>query len=165
MGIATQVIAVGVAGQAAILACPPAITQRAGLQLHDLHKRHRHRVGVITAAAPAQPRRTAIVKRRHNSGAHQVEQHMPGVVVTPPTQRLPHHIITIVALIVNRDAPQRFPMRTPLIPQLPRPTRRLASSPAVIAMANRTRWVAAPRSSRGARAHTMHRAERRFGAW
>ena len=88
---------------------------------------------------------------------------MPGVVVTPPTQRLAHHITTIVALIVNRDAPQRFPVSTPPIPQLPRPARRLASSPAVIAMANRTRWVAAPRSSRGARAHTMHRAERRGG--
>ncbi len=88
---------------------------------------------------------------------------MPGVVITLPTQRLAHHIITIVAFIVNRGAPQRFPMRTPLIPQPPTPARRLASSPALIAMANRTRWVTAPRSSRGARTHTMHRADRRRG--
>ena len=32
---------------------------------------------------------------------------MTGVVITLPTQRLAHHITTVVAFIVNRGAPQR----------------------------------------------------------
>ena len=104
--VAAQVIAVGVAGQAAMLAsarddraCGPATPRPS--QTTPPPRRGNHRGGVISRASPAHRDRKAPPQHRRPPG----EQHMPGVVVTPPT--LAHDITTIVAFTVGRGRPDR----------------------------------------------------------
>ena len=121
-------------------ACGPATPRPS--QTTPPPRRGNHRGGVIPRATPAHRNRKAPPQLRRPPG----EQHMPGVVVTPPT--LAHHITTIVALTVNHGCPD------------PR-----EDSPAV---RRSSPWPTGPggwqrRAAAEAPARTMHRAERRGG--